>query len=262
MLWTDDKLAEAFTDPTTGEPYPVPDDIREAATAVVRAYNIRGICDPMWIANAIALRLGRGDGRHAFDDDHRDRVRRVAAAMDRFRTPIPGASVTAADLPPVDVDDPGSAAMAEALERGWVKRWSVTQAHWTEEGAEVYRKTFPRGIRQDDDAGGTPTGPLAGVSVDYYSDTEGHGVFITILPRGAEPVPLRAPYASANLRSDLYNAAHDAIRLARSFGASVVAVTRGSREGAPIGAVDVPLNGGGEHATCEAIADAGARIGR
>jgi hypothetical protein len=44
----------------------VPDDIREAAEHIVRAYGIRGICDPGYIANVIALRLGRGDGKSTF----------------------------------------------------------------------------------------------------------------------------------------------------------------------------------------------------
>ncbi len=44
----------------------VPDDIKEAAEHIVRAYGIRGICDPGYIANVIALRLGRGDGKSTF----------------------------------------------------------------------------------------------------------------------------------------------------------------------------------------------------
>lgn len=57
---------EAFTNPVTREPYPIPDDLREAATRIVRAYGIRGICDPMYIANVIAMETGRGNGESEF----------------------------------------------------------------------------------------------------------------------------------------------------------------------------------------------------
>lgn len=59
-------LTEAFTNPVTREPYTVPDDIRRAATRIVMAYGIRGICDPMYIANVIANETGRGDGQSNF----------------------------------------------------------------------------------------------------------------------------------------------------------------------------------------------------
>lgn len=45
---------------------PVPQDIRTAARRVVQAYNIQGICDPLWIANVIAKEMGRGDGMSNF----------------------------------------------------------------------------------------------------------------------------------------------------------------------------------------------------
>ncbi len=43
-----------------------PPDIRKAAERIVRAFGIRGICDPGWIANIIAFETGRGDGRSHF----------------------------------------------------------------------------------------------------------------------------------------------------------------------------------------------------
>jgi hypothetical protein len=47
--------------------YPqTPADLRVAATRICRAYAIRGICDPMYIANVIAVETGRGDGEHHF----------------------------------------------------------------------------------------------------------------------------------------------------------------------------------------------------
>lgn len=62
----DEHFEHAFRNPSTGEPYGVPADIREAATFIARAYGIRGISDPMYIANVIAERLGRGDGQSHF----------------------------------------------------------------------------------------------------------------------------------------------------------------------------------------------------
>lgn len=63
---TDGHFVEAFTNPVTREPYNVPEDIKLAATRIVQAYGIRGICDPMYIANTIAMETGRGDGESHF----------------------------------------------------------------------------------------------------------------------------------------------------------------------------------------------------
>lgn len=57
---------EAFTDPVTKTPYDVPPKIRELATRICRSYGIWGVCDPMYIANVIALELGFGDGQSHF----------------------------------------------------------------------------------------------------------------------------------------------------------------------------------------------------
>lgn len=58
---------KAFTDSTNNEPYNVPDDIRKVAERICMAYGIRGICDPMYIANLIAIELGLGDGSSNFE---------------------------------------------------------------------------------------------------------------------------------------------------------------------------------------------------
>ncbi len=60
-------FTEAFTNPVTRKPYDVPTDIRKAAERIVGSYGIRGICDPMYIANLIALETGRGDGLSNFN---------------------------------------------------------------------------------------------------------------------------------------------------------------------------------------------------
>lgn len=57
---------EAFTDPITRQTYQVPEDIKRLATRLCRSYGIRGICDPMYIANVIAFELCLGDGQGNF----------------------------------------------------------------------------------------------------------------------------------------------------------------------------------------------------
>ncbi len=44
----------------------VPDDIRRAAKAIIDTYGLCGICDPVCIANMIAIEMGRGDGNNNF----------------------------------------------------------------------------------------------------------------------------------------------------------------------------------------------------
>lgn len=45
----------------------VPLAIRRLSTRICRSYGINGICDPMYIANVIALELGLGDGQSNFN---------------------------------------------------------------------------------------------------------------------------------------------------------------------------------------------------
>lgn len=61
---------EAFTDPLTRAPYQIPEDLKRLARRLCQSYGIRGVCDPMYIANVIAFELGLGDGRSHFH--HRD----------------------------------------------------------------------------------------------------------------------------------------------------------------------------------------------
>lgn len=46
----------------------VPANIRRLSERICRAYGIRGICDPMYIANITAFELGLGDGQSHFGD--------------------------------------------------------------------------------------------------------------------------------------------------------------------------------------------------
>ncbi len=86
-MWTREWFDEAFTNPVTRQSYGVPDDIRVAAERIVSAYGIRGICDPMWIANVIARETGRGDGEHKFWSSGRSLTQRLADAQRKAATP-------------------------------------------------------------------------------------------------------------------------------------------------------------------------------
>lgn len=61
-------FTEAFTNPVTREPYNIPEPLRIAATRICQSYGIRGTCDPMYIANVIAVELGLGDGFSNFKE--------------------------------------------------------------------------------------------------------------------------------------------------------------------------------------------------
>lgn len=67
----------------------VPADIRRLSETLCNQFNIRGICDPMYIANVTAFALGRGDGRGVFHDADSDAkatvATRLAEAADRLR---------------------------------------------------------------------------------------------------------------------------------------------------------------------------------
>lgn len=62
----EDFFKEAFTNPVTRQPYDVPEDIKRLSRRLCQSYGIKGICDPMYIANVIAMELGRGDGQSNF----------------------------------------------------------------------------------------------------------------------------------------------------------------------------------------------------
>jgi hypothetical protein len=57
---------DAFTCPVTKTPEPVPANIRKLSERICRSYGIGGVCDPMYLANIIALELGLGDGQGNF----------------------------------------------------------------------------------------------------------------------------------------------------------------------------------------------------
>ena len=49
--------------------YQVPERIRKASENICTEFNIKGICDPMYISNVIAFESGSGDGQSNFVSD-------------------------------------------------------------------------------------------------------------------------------------------------------------------------------------------------
>lgn len=47
----------------------IPPKLRRLAERLCRSYGIRGICDPAYIANVIAVELGLGDGMSNFNKE-------------------------------------------------------------------------------------------------------------------------------------------------------------------------------------------------
>lgn len=80
---------------------------------------------------------------------------------------------------------------------------------------------------------------ITAVSVDFYSDTQGHGVFVTITSDGGT-WGIRADH-TPNLSSDLFNAGYSAWKAAQAFRLDAVNVTRESREGVPLMAMTIPV---------------------
>jgi len=62
------------------EGHDVPEDLKEIAEKICIKYSIKGICDPMYIANTIANTIGRGDGQGNFKDGITDTARIREAA--------------------------------------------------------------------------------------------------------------------------------------------------------------------------------------
>lgn len=82
----DAHFREAFTDPVEKVPYKVPSDIRSAAEQIIMAYGIRGISDPMYVANVIAKHTGRGDGQSTFYEMVPERY--LPTTHPEFREPV------------------------------------------------------------------------------------------------------------------------------------------------------------------------------
>ena len=58
---------EFFTEAFKG--YNVPSNIKSISESICNEFNIKGICDPMYIANVIAVELNLGDGCGNFNSN-------------------------------------------------------------------------------------------------------------------------------------------------------------------------------------------------
>ena len=60
MFLTKEFFDEAFKE------MDIPEGLRKASERICQAYSIKGICDPGYIANVIAVEMGMGDGKSNF----------------------------------------------------------------------------------------------------------------------------------------------------------------------------------------------------
>lgn len=79
------------------------------------------------------------------------------------------------------------------------------------------------------------------ISVDYYTDSQGHGSSI-ILHRGSNGLGFNAEQHK-NLAAEISNAGHAAVEAASFFSLGCIQVRRLTREGQVIRGTDVPLLG-------------------
>lgn len=56
----------------------IPDSLRVRAIAIMKRFNIRGICDGMYICNCIAFGSGMGDGNSHFKDGEISNIQKTA----------------------------------------------------------------------------------------------------------------------------------------------------------------------------------------
>jgi len=63
------------------EGYEVPSNIRKASEEICTRFNIKGICDPMYISNVIALESGSGTGGGEFYSGEIDNIEKLAKRL-------------------------------------------------------------------------------------------------------------------------------------------------------------------------------------
>lgn len=68
-----------FTEAFKG--YDVPDNIKKIATNICKRFVIRGICDPMYIANTMAHMSDIGDGSGTFTSDKLANTQKIAERL-------------------------------------------------------------------------------------------------------------------------------------------------------------------------------------
>ena len=67
------------------EGYNVSTNIRNISESICREFNINGICDPMYISNVIAVKLGLGDGCGNFSDNSKLNFDNVGKLAERLK---------------------------------------------------------------------------------------------------------------------------------------------------------------------------------
>jgi len=160
---------EAFSIGNDGS---LPDDIRRVSERICRAYGISDICDPMYIANVIALELSRGDGKGMF---YEDMVVRQPGYFDEFykTVPLERAALFTKLCPTVLIDgEPGAKVSNELRQRDENEFLCVKYSHENiPHGSEVVR--FLEGDNQ------LVKLSRDGQALEFISDT-GHAYWITL----------------------------------------------------------------------------------
>lgn len=76
--WFDKHLADA--------PSAIPGDLRSFSEAICTTFNIKGICDPLYIINCAAFELGRGDGKGHFHEQSLEAKESLSARLQKLTT--------------------------------------------------------------------------------------------------------------------------------------------------------------------------------
>lgn len=82
---------------------PVPADLRSAAEAICKYHDIRGVCDPMYIANVIAFESGRGDGCGKFNEASRQDGSDFSSLLDKVSKRIAGSYGASLNVTPAAI---------------------------------------------------------------------------------------------------------------------------------------------------------------
>lgn len=72
---TDEMMIKGF------EGYNVPKRIKEASTTICKTFDIKGICDPIYISNVIAFESNSGDGQGNFIKDEIYNISKLAERL-------------------------------------------------------------------------------------------------------------------------------------------------------------------------------------
>src|SRR5690554_3933054 len=62
----------------------IPQNLKDASISICNTFNIKGICDPAYIVNVIAIETGLGDGQFNFNDPQTLRIDGIKRASERI----------------------------------------------------------------------------------------------------------------------------------------------------------------------------------